>query len=71
MPKTVTKADPKFSAGARAERKAIRTYLRRLLQRVNGYTPPAQQAAGAVQQAIDFVVTRQGRYDAAPGGLGK
>lgn len=70
MPKTVSKADPKFSAGARAERKAIREYLRRLVRRVDGYTPSEQAAGAAVQQAIDFVVTRQRRYDELPGGLG-
>jgi hypothetical protein len=60
------KADPKFSEGARMERKAFRDRLRRSLK--DTLTPPAQ---AVLQEELDWVLSRQKRYDSKPGGLGK
>ena len=57
-------ADPKFSAGARLERRAFRNYLKRKL--VGGYNPIIQ-----IGDALDWVKKRQARYDRKAGGLGK
>ena len=56
------KADPLVSEGARMERKAIRSYLRRLLK-VNEMID--------VQFVLDWVLKREKRYDKRAGGLGK
>ena len=56
-------ADPKRSAGARLERKAIRAYLRRLLAH--------DDANPAIATALAWVLGRQKRYDSKSGGLGK
>lgn len=55
-------ADPKTSAGARAERKAFRAYLRRLRK---------QALTVDVNEVLDWVLNRQARYDRKVGGLGK
>jgi hypothetical protein len=56
-------ADPKTSAGARAERKAFRTYIRRrMLYNSDDFS---------LQDILDWVLTRQKRYDKHAGGLGK
>lgn len=55
-------ADPKFSAGARMERKAVLAKLRRD-SKVATYVN--------VNNLIDWVKRRQKRYDKAVGGLGR
>lgn len=55
-------ADPKVSEGARAERKALRSYLRRLY--TNSDNP-------IIQEILDWVLSRQNRYDKDSGGLGR
>lgn len=57
-------ADPKYSAGAREERRAFRNYLRRQLKK----SPPP---AGILLNAIEWVLKRQQRYDKRAKGLGK
>jgi hypothetical protein len=59
----MTKADPKFSAGARLERRSMRTYLRRQLRATPSLT--------GLQAVLDWVFKRSARYDKASGGLGK
>lgn len=57
-------ADPKTSAGARAERKAIRAYVRRLMARGGvGFS--------ALDTVLQWVLSRQARYDKKSGGLGR
>ena len=58
------KADPKTSAGARAERKAIRQYIRRSIK--NGAFWPYSG-----DTILQWVLDRQKRYDRRPGGLGR
>lgn len=55
------KADPKYSAGARAERAAFRRYLRR-------FDPTDRRTVGDI---LAWVLARQQRYDRTAGGLGK
>lgn len=62
-------ADPKVSAGAREERRALRSYLRR--QILDAETTGEYQRASTLKTVLDFVIGRQGRYDRAKGGLGK
>lgn len=57
--------DPKFSAGARLERKAFRDYLRRQLAKSSAAGNPAR----AWEKAIEWVLARQQRYDKREGGL--
>ncbi len=57
------KASPAKSAGARLERKAMRTYLRRLIKRWGGSV--------VAEEALAWVLQRQKRYDKRPGGLGR
>lgn len=59
-------ADPKTSAGARSERQALRSYLRRRIK-----SSPSIQDTLVWQQALEWVLTRQRRYDKKGGGLGK
>ena len=54
------KADPKVSLGARLERKAMRAYLRRAIRHRK-----------TLDDALEFVLTRQERYDQKPNGLGR
>lgn len=61
-----SKADPKTSQGARMERKSVRSYLRRKLNVVKD-----AQASASLVEVLDWVLTRQRRYDKAGGGLGK
>ena len=49
-------ADPKTSAGARLERKAVREYLRRQI---------ARGKQGSLDAVLDWVLKRQERYDRA------
>lgn len=56
-------ADPKFSAGARLERKAFREYLRRLIKR--------HGTCAVTDDALAWVLKREERYAVRPGGLGK
>ncbi len=51
-------ADPKTSEGARLERKALRTHVRRAIARKWG-----------LERVLKFVLTRQTRYDKKVGGL--
>jgi hypothetical protein len=61
------KAEPKFSEGARMERKAFRDKLRREL---NHYSDLGEkgQILGVLLQ---WILARQKRYDKVEGGLGK
>lgn len=56
---------PERSEGARYERKAIRNYLRR--QIANERTENQK----VLEVVLDWVLTRQKRYDKKTGGLGK
>lgn len=58
----MNRADPKMSEGARVERAAFRSYLRRQ-QRV--------MKIDALEAAIEWVLKRSERYDKRKGGLGK
>lgn len=60
------KADPKVSEGARLERRAMRSMLRRLLS-IHGTNGPEGKV---LSTALAFVLTRQQRYDRKGGGLG-
>lgn len=61
------RADPKYSAGARLERKAIITHVRHLLS-IFGRRRPE----GKVLVTLEgWILLRQRRYDKRPGGLGK
>ena len=61
------KADPKFSEGARAERKAFRDKLRRELKHYSELEEEGQ----ILGELLQWVMDRQKRYDPKPGGLGK
>ena len=54
---------PIFSAGARYERAAMRSHLERLAKQ-NGDSHGA-----IIEQILEWVRTRQSRYDKKPGGL--
>jgi hypothetical protein len=60
------RADPARSDGARYERAATRNRLRRQITRAV-VTADAQ----VLQRELDWVLSRQSRYDKAPGGLGR
>jgi hypothetical protein len=60
-------ADPKASAGARAERKAFRDYLRRQIKSDSVFDDPQ----AALEAVLTWVLKRQERYDKATGGLGR
>lgn len=69
-----TKADPKYSAGARTERASFRKYLRTRLKAVapGGVVNVAiPLEAREVERALDWVLKRQERYDKKKGGLGR
>lgn len=55
------------SEGARYERAAVRRYLRRRIKRA-GVNVIQRDLFGEV---LDWVLNRQKRYDAKPGGLGR
>lgn len=59
-------ADPKASAGARAERKAFRDYLRR---QIKGNFSSGDKAL--LNEILNWVLKRQQRYDTQTGGLGR
>lgn len=66
------KANPLKSEGARLERKAVRTYLRQRIRhwdRLDAYGGPVGRVM--LQEALDWILARQKRYDARPSGLGK
>lgn len=66
------KASPAMSEGARLERKAFREYLRRLMRVELAQDYPEKFIVGEVlEEAIDWVLQRQKRYDKKPGGLGR
>jgi hypothetical protein len=69
----MAKADPLTSAGARLERAAMRRYLRRRLNILSSenHDPWKQGEVEAITAVLAFVLGRQGRYDKAPGGLGR
>lgn len=58
-------ADPLKSAGARAERKAFRDYLRRQIKAVG------EDHSNELEIALTWVLKRQSRYDSQTGGLGR
>ncbi len=66
-----------FSAGARYERKALRTYLKRKIHAIpdiRRHTPPnlrirRMSRYQALCQALTWVRGRQSRYDKRKGGL--
>lgn len=59
-------ASPLLSLGARMERKAIRRYLQRKLKKYND-----ESAYSVCKEMLQWVLTRQKRYDSRPGGLGR
>lgn len=56
--------DPKKSEGARYERKAMRAYLTRRIAKLVG-----NGAIIEAQRHLEWVRSRQARYDQKPGGL--
>lgn len=70
------KAHPLKSEGARMERKAVRAHLARLDQRYRrartaGNEDALDVALEVVHAFRGWVLGRQKRYDAKPGGLGR
>lgn len=66
MPTTPKKkADAKFSAGARYERKAVRAYLRSYMTR------SGRLENKELNNVLLWVLSREKRYSKRPGGLGK
>ena len=61
------KADPKESEGARLERAAVRSRLRRMI----GYYGVGHLARSVLGVELDWILERQKRYDGRKGGLGK
>jgi len=61
--------DQARSEGARYERAAIRTRLRRRIKDENSIANIA--TALLLKKELDWVLDRQRRYDKAPGGLGR
>ena len=57
-------ADPKRSEGARLERKAFRSHLRRRLAKASG-----AGEKDALDKTLKWVLTRSERYDKKAGGL--
>ncbi len=69
---TKSKADPKVSQGARLERAAFRNYLRRLYNVANIQEEDVQRSRAVILgQCLEWVLTRQKRYDKESGGLGR
>lgn len=64
------KPDPKYSAGARTERAAMRNYLRRKVKKTSAVAD-GTSGARVLSEALDWVLKRQQRYDKRPKGLGK
>lgn len=60
-------ADPMKSAGARAERKAVLAYVRR----VKNSAAKAGISNATAESIEAWLLGRQARYDKRPGGLGK
>jgi len=58
--------DPSYSAGARYERKALRTHLEKKLKACDGRDVPQREV---YELELKWVRTRQARYDKKPGGL--
>ena len=65
------KQSPAHSEGARAERKAMRARLRRRIKRQDGQISQDWKRAtlAALNEELDWVLSRQKRYDARKGGL--
>ena len=61
---------PERSDGARRERKAIRSYLRRYAHKLKTENPNSEMLF-AIGDTLDWLLARSKRYDARPGGLGK
>ncbi len=59
-----TRPGPERSKGARMERAAVRDYLRRKME-----SAPAHKAA--LTEVLEWMLERQRRYEARPGGLGR
>lgn len=67
MPKAGKRAPHERSVGAQMERRAIRAYLRRELKGHMG----AVHSPIVLERILDWVLIRQKRFDARPGGLGR
>lgn len=63
-------SSPERSDGARRERKALRAYLRREIK-TKTQIHDSIDWVGALQSTLDWLLSRQKRYDAKPGGLGR
>jgi hypothetical protein len=63
------KANPFKSAGARAERAAMRGYLRRRIRKISEIEQP--MGLMRLEEVLAWVLTRQSRYDKRKGGLGR
>lgn len=61
------RTDPKRSEGARLERKVMQAYLRRLLKKKWPGTLVTPDLP--FKKVLNWVITRQKRYDRRPGGL--
>ncbi len=59
---------PKESEGARTERQAVRSYLRRQIKRLQTEASPLG-AVSALTDALNWVLAREKRYDKRAGGL--
>lgn len=66
----MAKADPKLSEGARLERKAVLTYLRRKLRQCATRETYTEPMAAALTETIAWMVQRESRYSKRVGGLG-
>lgn len=68
----MAKADPKLSEGARLERKAVLTYVRRKRRKMGEtFGGLALGEAVVLDEVIAWMVQRESRYSARPGGLGR
>ena len=68
----MAQVDPKFSAGARLERRSYREYLRREMAAISPYMRNSNNLYYlALSRSLSWVMKRQARYDKKKGGLGK
>ena len=65
---TKTKADPRFSAGAREERREVLAKVRREI-RASGADAADGRCVGALKRMEAFLLGRQKRYSKRSGGL--
>lgn len=63
--------DPARSEGARYERAAVRAYLRRQISKWKTFGKSEDTTVATLGIVLEWVLSRQQRYDKAPGGLGK